>query len=268
MTSATKSEWLIPTGLRALSTVALLAGALRLVQLGGWAHATAKVPGWLLAAPLPRGAAHHRPHHLLRPWRVAVRPRLSPPQSRLASCCRSGSGPLRACRSTLCLVDDPVQPVHRLRRHGSLSHPAPGGLGNGLVPMAWPGCSTEARHSEPPRLDDAGLRARPRCGHAGSDSPALVPDPRHTKRTEAHAVHGGGLGHQPCRGRADRAARAPRQGSVNIVQDWARVQARRDQMRLNRVKRFTDQRILVGAYHADGIDVEQGSSPRPLPGSR
>jgi uncharacterized membrane protein len=52
MTSSTKADWLIPAGLIALSFIPTVAGALRIVQLGGGAEIT---PGnaRFFAAPLP-----------------------------------------------------------------------------------------------------------------------------------------------------------------------------------------------------------------------
>lgn len=52
MTSSAKSEWLIPTGLIALSVVPVVAGILRLVQLGGGAEVTPDNARFF-AAPLP-----------------------------------------------------------------------------------------------------------------------------------------------------------------------------------------------------------------------
>jgi hypothetical protein len=40
MTLSAKSEWLIPAGLIALSAIPLLAGAIRLIELGGGAQIT------------------------------------------------------------------------------------------------------------------------------------------------------------------------------------------------------------------------------------
>ena len=52
MTAAAKSEWLIPIGLIALSIVPVLAGTVRLVQLGGGAEITLENARFF-AAPLP-----------------------------------------------------------------------------------------------------------------------------------------------------------------------------------------------------------------------
>ena len=52
MTSSTKSEWLIPAGLIALSFFPVLAGTFRLIQLGGGAEITPDNARFF-ATPLP-----------------------------------------------------------------------------------------------------------------------------------------------------------------------------------------------------------------------
>ena len=112
MTSSTRSEWLIPAGLIALSVIPVAAGTVRLVQLGGGAEITPDNARFF-AAPLPvvLHIISASLYCIMGAFQFA--PRLPPPQTQLAPRCRSDSGPLWAYRRALGLVVDPLLSARR-----------------------------------------------------------------------------------------------------------------------------------------------------------
>lgn len=81
MTSLTKAEWLIPTGLIALSFIPVVAGSFRLIQFGSGAEITAD-------NALAGGVADYQHRNLLRSRRFPVLPQLPPQYNQLAPCGR------------------------------------------------------------------------------------------------------------------------------------------------------------------------------------